>query len=306
MEYLQERYINPFTDFGFKKLFGEEPNKDLLVDFLNTLLEGQEHIAELTYKKNDQLGALDTDRKAIFDVYCENERGEKFIIELQKAKQNYFKERSIFYSTFPIQEQAKRGPWDFQMKAVYTVGILDFVFDDADKDKTVVAEVMLMDKRRHTVFYDKLTYVYLQMPNFTKTEAELETHFDKWLFVLKNLPDLADRPARLQERIFQKLFGVAELAKLSRDDRGAYEESLKVFRDLKNTLDTARAEGLEEGRVEGRAEGREEGRAEGREEGGQARAEQMALLMMAGGESDEKIMLYTGLTMAQVQRLRNP
>ncbi len=277
MEYLQERYLNPFTDFGFKKLFGDEPNKDLLVDFLNALLEGREHIAELTYKKSEHLGALDSDRRAIFDLYCENERGEKFIIELQKAKQNYFKERSIFYSTFPIQEQAQRGTWDFQLKAVYTIGILDFVFDDKDKDKTVVAEVMLMDKRRKTVFYDKLTYIYLQMPNFTKTEAELETHFDKWLYVLRHLPDLQDRPVQLQERVFQKLFGVAELAKMSREERGAYEDSLKVYRDLQNTLDTAREE----------------------------IREQTALLMIAGGEPDDKITTYTGLSLSRIQQLRN-
>ncbi len=126
---IQDKYISPFTDFRFKKLFGTEPNKDLLIDFLNTLL-GKEigQIVNLTYLPKEQLPAIADDRKAIFDIYCENETGEKFIVEIQKAKQNYFKERSIYYSIFPIQQQAEKGNWNFKLKAVYTIGILDFVF----------------------------------------------------------------------------------------------------------------------------------------------------------------------------------
>ena len=85
MEELKEKYINPFTDFGFKRLFGEEPNKDLLLDFLNEVLkEHQGKIVDLTYLKTEQLGKTEIDRKAIFDLYCENEKGEKFIVEMQK------------------------------------------------------------------------------------------------------------------------------------------------------------------------------------------------------------------------------
>jgi len=135
---IKEIYVNPFTDFGFKKLFGSEPNKDLLIDFLNELLKTKEKIKDLTYKKTEHLGSTDTDRKAIFDLYCENERGEKFIVELQKVKQQFFKDRSLYYATFPIQEQAQKGDWNYELKAVYCVGILDFVFDDKDKDKLVM------------------------------------------------------------------------------------------------------------------------------------------------------------------------
>jgi len=242
-----ERYINPFTDFGFKRLFGEEPNKDLLLDFLNELLRKEKgNIKTITYLKNEHLPDFG-ERKAIFDIYCENESGEKFIVEIQKAKQNFFKDRSIYYSTFPIQEQAVRGDWNFELKAVYTVGILDFVFNDPDKDKTVVSEVKLMDTGKKEVFYDKLTFIYLQMPNFAKTLDELETHFDKWLFVIKNLPKLQERPQRLQERIFEKLFEIAEIAQFDSQERMAYEDSLKYYRDIRNSISTAREEGREEG-----------------------------------------------------------
>ena len=155
----KERYINPYTDFGFKKLFGTEMNKDLLISFLNALFNGQEVIQDVTFLNSEQLGSAYLDRKAIFDVYCENERGEKFIVEMQKAEQNYFKDRSVYYATFPIREQAIRGDWDFQLKAVYTVGILNFVFpDDEYSPECFHHEVKLMDTEDKHVFYDKLTY----------------------------------------------------------------------------------------------------------------------------------------------------
>jgi predicted transposase/invertase (TIGR01784 family) len=96
---IREKYINPFTDFGFKKLLGSEFNKDLLIDFLNQVLGDREQIKDLTYLNTEKLGKTASDRKAVFDLYCENEKGNKFIIELQNVSQQYFKDRSVFYST---------------------------------------------------------------------------------------------------------------------------------------------------------------------------------------------------------------
>ncbi|MFZ4474510.1 MAG: Rpn family recombination-promoting nuclease/putative transposase [Saprospiraceae bacterium] len=279
---LQDKYINPFTDFGFKKLFGSEPNKDLLIDFLNQVLPVQRRIRNLTYAKNERLGKTSLDRKAIFDLYCIGENGERFIVEMQKAKQNYFKDRSVYYASFPIQEQGQRGDWDFQLSEVYTVGILDFVFDEDQKEAQVRHEVQLKDQHCR-VFYDKLTFIYLEMPNFTKTEEELETTFDKWMYVLKHLPDLERRPLALQERVFEKLFSVAEIAKFTPEERKRYEQSLKQYRDLKNVIDTSYLEGKAEGKAEEKSE--------------------IARQMKADGEPVEKIRRYTGLTEEEIAGL---
>jgi len=242
-------YLNPFTDFGFKKLFGEEYNKDLLIDFLNQLLKKEQgRIKNLTYLKNEHLGRSEADRRAVYDLYCENEQGEKFIVEIQKSKQKFFKDCALYYSTFPIAEQGKVGDWDFELKAVYTVAILDFVFDADRCDVEMYRyDVKLTDIETYKVFYDKLTFVYLEMPKFEKTLEELETRFDKWLYVLKNLERLHDIPEKLKDRIFRKLFAAAEIAKFTPEEVRAYEDSLKVYRDLKNSIDTAREEGREEG-----------------------------------------------------------
>jgi predicted transposase/invertase (TIGR01784 family) len=264
MQELRDRYIDPFTDFGFKKLFGEECNKDLLLDFLNELLHKEEgKIVSLSYLKTERLGISEESRKAVFDLYCENEKGEKFIVELQKTKQTFFKDRTLYYSTFPIMQQAIPGDWNFELKAIYTIAILNFVFDE-DKDNTSKYryDVMLTDIETHRIFYDKLTFIYLEMPKFTKSAEELETRFEKWLYVLKNLKRLENIPEKLRERIFEKMFSVAEISRLTEMEYQDYIDSLNSYRDLQNSLDTAKAEGKAEGLAEGEAKGKAEERFE--------------------------------------------
>jgi predicted transposase/invertase (TIGR01784 family) len=289
----QERYINPYTDFGFKKLFGTEMNKDLLISFLNALFSGHEVIRDVQYLNSEHLGEGYFDRKAVFDVYCENELGEKFIVEMQKAEQNYFKDRSVFYATYPIREQAPQGrQWDFRLKAVYMVGVLDFVFPDHEYSEACFHhEVKLMDTQDKHVFYDKLTFVYLEMPKFHKTEDQLLTMFDKWLFALKNLSRLLERPRALQERVFQKFFEQAEIARYSPLERQEYEESVKVYRDLINVVDTAEMKGLKKGRADGLAEGKLQEKRE------------TALRLKALGLTVEQIAQGTGMTPEEVGAL---
>ena len=261
------RYINPYTDFGFKYLFGTEPNKDITLELVNALLQGKEVIKSLTLLPTEQLGDTKDDRRSVFDIYCENEQGDKIIIEMQKADQQWFKDRSVYYSSFPIRQQGEKGQWRFGLKAVYTIGILDFVFgEDKDDQEYYHHVVKLMDVEKKTVFYDKLTYIYLEMPKFQKTEDELVTMTDKWLYALKHLPDLLERPKALQDRIFKKFFDVAEIAALSKEEYAKYWESEKVYYDNDGAIRTAEAKGLAKGRAEGLAEGLAEGEAKRAEE----------------------------------------
>jgi len=279
-----EKYINPFTDYGFKRLFGEEPNKELLLDFLNELLKHEQgKITGLTYLKSDKLGSSEEERKAVFDLYCENEKGDKFIVELQKTKQKFFKDRTVYYSTFPIREQAKKGSdWNFELQAVYTVAILDFIFDEGKAEPSKYRyDVKLADIETCKVFYEKLTFIYLEMPKFTKDAKELETRFDKWMYVLRNLNKLERIPEQLRENVFERLFEVAEIARFSADEVKAYEDSLKSYRDLKNSLDTAYAEGIEKG------------------------IEKVAINGIRQGKSDEVIMEITGLNLDQLAFLKD-
>ena len=292
MEEIAGKYINPYTDYGFKYLFGTEPNKDITLELLNALLQGKEVIKSLTLLPTEQLGDTKDDRRSVFDIYCKNEKGEKIIIEMQKADQQWFKDRSVYYSSFPIRQQGEKGQWRFGLKAVYTIGILDFVFDEDKDDKEYYHHVVqLMDVNTKTFFYDKLTYIYLEMPKFQKTEAELKTMTDKWLYALKNLPRLLERPAALQERIFKKFFEVAEIGNLSKEEYAKYFESEKVYYDNDGAIRTAEAKGLAKARAEGRAEGIEENK----------RAN--ARRMKADNMDINLISKYTGLTAEEISTL---
>lgn len=291
---MKARFVNPFTDFGFKKLFGEEASKQLLIDFLNSLLPEKNDIVDLVFKNGEHLGQTQADRKAIYDIYCETKAGEKFIVELQKAKQNYFKDRTIYYSTFPIQEQAEKGEWNYKLKAVYCIGLLDFRFDDYDTEleKSEVIHIVELKNQHNRTFYDKLKYVYLEMPNFKKTENELVTRLDKWLFFISNLEDIQQIPAIFkEEKIFEAAFEKAELAKLSKVERQNYENSLKSYRDLKGVIDTA----FDEGKIEGKIEGKMEGKMEEKYEvlaKGLLLGLSLADLARLTGLSEEQVLVY--------------
>lgn len=278
---MKAKYLNPYTDFGFKKIFGEEASKDLLMDFLNSMLPEHHKIAELSFKNTEQLGIVEPDRRAVFDIYCQNEKGEKFIVELQKAKQNYFKDRTVYYATFPIREQAEKGFWNYELKAVYCVGILDFTFDDyeAEYERSEVVHTIKLKNQNNIVFYDKLTFIYLEMPNFIKKEHELESRLDKWLYFIKNLENFQDMPTIFKDALFEKAFETAALAQLDAVGMNQYDHSLKIYRDLKGVIDTAFDEGVVKGKIE------------------------IAKLMKSEGESVEKIAKFTGLSADEIMAL---
>jgi len=284
-----ERYINFFTDYGFKRLFGSEPTKVCLIDFLNSLFVGKEApIVDLEYRNPDRLGPSELDRRAIFDLYCTAQDGSKFIVELQKAKQQFFKDQALFYSTFPIQEQAQQGNWNFKLGNVYTVAILDFSFDDGTSvPGKYFYDVKLTEQETKKVFYDKLTFIYLEMPQFNKARGELKTQQDKWLYAIKNLSQLESIPEELKAEIFERFFQAAEVAKLGTQEKISYEQSLKYYRDLTNVIDTA----FDEGKAEGLAEGEARGEARG-----EAKAKlQLAKGMKAQGLDVAVIAKVTGL-----------
>jgi predicted transposase/invertase (TIGR01784 family) len=269
------KYINPYTDFGFKKLFGEEGNKDLLIDFLNQLLPERHQIADLNFRNVENLADLSAERKAIFDIHCKALSGERFIVEMQKAKVKYFKDRSLFYVTFPIRDQAQQGDWNFRLEPIYFVAILDFEYDEAEERRKFRRDVALKDQDGD-VFFDKLHFKFLQMPLFNKKENELATKFDKWCYFLKNLESFDHIPTILNEPIFQKAFGTAELAGLTAEERSLYEENLIQYWGIKSALETA----VEENKVE------------------------IAAKLIKRNLTNEEIAEDTGLTVEQIEQLR--
>ena len=302
MEQVEERYISLLTDFGFKRIFGSAPNKDLLICFLNSLFNGKQVVKDVSYLNPEHVGDVYTDRRAIFDVYCEGENGEKFIVEMQNAYQAYFKDCSLFYSTFPIREQAPKGnDWDFKINHVYTVALLNFnMYEDAfDKEKTR-HHVQLCNTATHKISYDKQEFIYVVLAKFNKTLGELETLYEKCLYALKNLSKLSQRPKELCDKVFDRLFEEAEIAKFSPLEMREYEASKKAYRDIKNSVDTAKRQGI----VEGMKQGMEKGMKQGMEKGLEQRSLEIARKMLAKGMDAASVMEITGLSAEQMQQLK--
>ena len=274
MRQVEERYISLLTDFGFKRIFGTAINKDLLICFLNSLFDGKQVVKDVSYLNPEHVGDVYTDRKAIFDVYCEGENGEKFIVEMQNAYQTYFKDRSLFYSTFPIREQAALLNFDMNEEAF-------------EKEK-IRHSVQLCDTATHKVFYDKLEFIYVEIAKFNKSLEELETLYDKWLYALKNLYKLTQRPKELCDKVFDRLFEEAEIAKFTPQELREYEASKIAYRDIKNSVDTAKREGI----------------AEGMEKGMEKKSHEIAKKMLTKGMDEATVMEITGLSAELIQKLK--
>ena len=302
MKQVEERYISLLTDFGFKRIFGTAMNKDLLICFLNSLFNGRQVVKDVKYLNPEHVGDVYTDRRAIFDVYCEGENGEKFIVEMQNAYQTYFKDR-VFYSTFPIREQAPKGnEWDFKLNHIYTVALLNFSMNEDAFDKEKIRHhVQLCDTATHKVFYDKLEYIYVEISKFNKTLEQLDTLYEKWLYALKNLYKLTQRPKELCDKVFDRLFEEAEIAKFTPQEMREYETSKMAYRDIKNSVDTAKREGIAEGMELGMKQGMEKGRTEGKHEANTETAQR--LLEM--GLSAEQVAKAIQLPLEIIKNLSN-
>jgi predicted transposase/invertase (TIGR01784 family) len=238
-------FINPFTDFGFKKLFGSEESKPLLISFLNDLLPIDDKIVSLEFKNIEKLGMLEEDRRAIFDIYCRDEKNHEFIVELQRAKQEHFQDRAAYYSSFLIQDQAKKGKWDFELTPIYFIGILDFSLASfTDDDYLHFGQIT--DIYSQKVMFKKLNFIYIEMSKFKKQEFELANHLEWWLYFLRELVTFDDIPTEFQGDVIEGAFELAKLANMSYEDRHIYELSLKYYRDFINVLDTAKKEEKEE------------------------------------------------------------
>ncbi|MBR7018581.1 MAG: Rpn family recombination-promoting nuclease/putative transposase [Prevotella sp.] len=255
------KYINPFTDVGFKKIFGQEINKDLLIDFLNSLLKGERVINNVTFLDKEQVGEFKDDRSLIYDVYCETDSGEKIIVEMQNKSQPYFKNRSIYYAAQSVARQGERGSeWGFDVKAVYCISFLNF--RQAGISEKFRTDIALMDMQSRLPFSDKIRLIYLQLPLFTKEVRECENQFERWIYVLKNMEKLNRYPFEIKDKVFKKLIETCDVASWTREERIKYDRALKRYRDTLAVMEGQKQEGRAEGRAEGIKEGKEQGRKE--------------------------------------------
>ena len=238
------RFINPFTDFGFHRIFGQEIHKELLIDFLNQLLKGEREVRDIRIKNPLQTPELEEGRGVVFDVYCEDSDGVWFVVEMQAAAQPYFYDRGLYYLARAIDQQGQRGKdWKFELQPVYGVFFLNFKMEgEFSKFRT---DVILADRSTGRMFSDKIRQVYLELPYFPRGSwEECENDFERWIYLLKHMETLERMPERLRKSVFERLLEVADVASLTKEERVLYDEALKRYRDYKNTVEYAEEKGI--------------------------------------------------------------
>lgn len=251
-------FIDVLSDFGFKRVFASEPNKDLLIAFINELFKGRKTILDLSYNKNEHVGDTDELGSVILDLTCTASNGERFVIEVQRSSQFNFKRRMLYYGSKLIADQAPRGSrktWAYNISEVYVIALLDgFPMPDSERTNQYLHNICLCDRDTGKVFYDYLEFFYIELINFTKEESELQSDLEGWLFVLKNMSKLDKIPLYLRKPIFEKLFNIAEYSKLNKKEKVMYDTNLKRKWDNQAALDYARHEGIGIGMEKGKAE----------------------------------------------------
>ena len=255
------KYIDPLTDFGFKRIFGSDPHKDLLIGLLNSVFGGRKHIVSLEYNKNEHQGDTGDEGGAIFDLTCTGQDGERMIIEVQRGRQANFRQRAIYYTSLLAAGQAPRGKragWGYALPEIYFIALLEDFSVDMDNNGRYLQDICLANRDTGKVFYEGLGYIFLELVNFAKKEEELENDLDKWLYVLKNMSHMDKIPVFVRKTIFEKVFSIAEYSNMTREEKNMYNSALKRKWDNQNVLDyavkTAKEEGMKEERAKAEAE----------------------------------------------------
>ena len=258
----QGRYVDLTIDVAFKRVFSQPANKDLLMALLSVVLP-ELSIKDLTYLDKERVGSAEGDKKSVFDVLCETSSGEEVLIEIQLRPQEYFRDRTLYYSAQELLWQHKSGDEVYTLNPVYVVSFLDFILrHEVESDEQFVWRYSLREATTGELMTKALNFTYIELPKFKKTEKELVTLEDKLYFCMTHMSKLSKRPGNLTEKIFEKLFEVAEFAKMSRDDQRKYIAKMTTERDIRNQIAYAREEGVVQGFAEGEAEGKAEGRKE--------------------------------------------
>ncbi|RZK20503.1 MAG: Rpn family recombination-promoting nuclease/putative transposase [Flavobacterium sp.] len=251
-----ETYINPFEDWAFKRIFASETSQEMVRAFLNEVLKGKRQIETITYGKNEYPREIKDEGGAVFDFVCTDIDGTTFLVEVQRQEQRFFKERSLFYTSRLISDQAQKGDkgWKYDLKEIYSIGLLEqFCLPDTAVDK-YLHDVSLCYTNTGVAFYDKLHFIYIEVKKFAKKSTELVSALDEWIYALKHASKMNDEPHFLKAPGLVHFFHLAKYANLTQEERNMYRTAQQVKWDNQNVLDfqleKAHERGIEKGALE--------------------------------------------------------
>ncbi|MBQ9548387.1 MAG: Rpn family recombination-promoting nuclease/putative transposase [Bacteroidales bacterium] len=283
------RFANVLLDYWFKRTFyGNDSRKRLLILFLNELIPERD-IVDLTYATQEGINPYE-DRKGIrVDVECTDTDGRRFVVEMQRAEQDDFFDRAVFYSSFAVQKQVPSGDGAYAFPSVYFIGIMDFSLHPADS-RFCFRYQLREEKSPELVMTEHLKYIFLELPKCRLTPGS--GVLEKFGYALHNLARLERKPEGLEAEIFRLLFESADIATFTPEERIRYQNDMTTERDIRNQIAFAEKKGLKEGLLKGEARGEAKGR--------KAALLETARQMKAEGIPSDVIQRVTGFSEAEL------
>ena len=285
-----QRYVDILTNGGFKALFGDKANKDVVMSIINVLLPDHRKVTEIDYLPTEYQGqVVDLNKEYHYDFMCKDESGTVFIVELQRYQDDYWFKRCVSYACRANDRQNRKGE-DYNVAPVYLIGLMDVPIDHPDKDfwkDRYVSEYTFREKESHDLLGETIVIIFAEMANFSKAAEDCMTEVDKMLYLLKNIGRMMDQPGWLQHEVYTRIFDACEIAGFDEDKLIKYDKDMYDERRLKSEMNTAKRIGYEDGHKEGRAEGRAE----------------VALRMLDSGMDISQIAQLTGLSIEEVSVL---
>ena len=277
------KYADLLDDDVFKLVFGQESSKDVMIEFLNQVIDDRT-IVDLEFM-DKEMKSMDREKKdSVYDMFCKTDDGSRIVVEVQRRKQASYVERTIYYSTFQVRNQVDAGRLDYAFCPVYVINILDFNIDENKGNPEVKTVYRLYEEKAHTLLTDKLTFIFLELNKFKKGLEELDGNvLEGMYFCLKNMARLDGCPEVLTHEVFKKMFDISELLNMDEDTRSKVLIKMTTERDLRNQMAYAKKEAIDEGRAEGRAEGLKE------------KSIEIARKLLAAGYPEDEVLELTGV-----------
>jgi predicted transposase/invertase (TIGR01784 family) len=303
---VRKRPINPFVDWGFKYVFGREENKDLLIGFLNLLLEPEVAITDIRHLNSELLGDSPELKRCVVDVLATDKEGNRYLVEMQNAPDLVIRQRLVYYACRLIDQMGQhRQEWSYgQIKRVYAICLMNFTYE---RNATLREDYQLRNEKGDRLFSDLLTIIPLQIPCIkAKNASECRKSYEVLLFLLQSISkrmatreellaeiDTLDLPEQILET-FRRVVNTVE-DDLTPEQWRDYELDLDKYQRTMGMIRT--------GRIEGREEGREEGRIEGIAEGREEERQRIAKTMKENGFQADMIIKCCGLSKDEIARL---
>ena len=310
-------FLDIKTDYAFKKVFGSEQSKEILISFLNSVIEFENNykIKDLMILDPYNIPILKGMKDTFVDVKAELENDSKVIIEMQVLNHDGFEKRILYNTAKNYSQQLEKGDNYHLLNPVIALTIVNFDMFEFDKYKS---SFKLLEKENFTTYKDDIELIFIELPKFKKSLEECTNIEDKWLYFIKNSEDLTIVPKDVEEEI-KNAYEIANTSNYTVDELELQQKRKEFIYIQRNSIEKAKRDGKEEGLQQGLEQGMEEGRKEGLEQGLEQGIEQGIEKGVEQGEKNkqieiaknlldvldiETIALKTGLDIGEIEALK--